>query len=94
MKLQVGDTIRVTPRDDTYRDEYGDDTCEWGVDKTLDCEWTGTMFLGCPRSTLIGTEGRWEWRRGYLKEVIGGRAGEPRCNIDCILEQLIADGSI
>ncbi len=83
-KLERGDTIRITLLDDRPR--------SYIVLRPFDAEFTGGAFLGCPR----GPARRLIWRttrlRRRLEQVVHG--GRRRCNIDCMIEQLMAEGAL
>ncbi len=86
MKLRPGDQIWVTPKDDQGGVPYI-------VRSPMFVEWDGEKFLGC---TMIGSVERHEWSLETLLYFLEacGKDPERRTNIDCMIEQLVADGSI
>ncbi len=83
-KLERGDTIRITLLDDR--------PCSYKVLRPFDTKFTGGAFLGC----RCGAARRLIWRtarlRRRLEQVVHG--GRRRCNIDCMVEQLMAEGAL
>jgi hypothetical protein len=79
-RLGIGTTIRVTQRDDAGS--------RWGLDKAIDVEWNGSTMRGCVRG-LAERGLYWRFTRRELKEAISGGI---HCNIDGMIEQLIAEG--
>lgn len=90
MKLQPGDTIRVTKADDVC--DPG--VLNYSVDKAFDAEWDGRRFLGCMVPFAAPThQAAWplETMRHYQVEV--QTKPSRRTNIDCMFEQLDAEGA-
>ncbi len=88
MKLRPGDQIWVTPKDDR-----APGALPYIVRSPMFVEWDGEKFLGC---TVNGGSGRAEWPVHILLHFTEVCNGNPRArsDIDCMVEQLVADGSI
>ncbi len=86
MKLWSGDRIWVTPKDDQGGVPYI-------VRSPMFVEWDGEKFLGCTKG---GSVERHEWPPKVLLRFLEACGKDPgvRTNIDCMIEQLVADGSI
>ncbi len=88
MKLRPGNEIWVTPKDDV-----ASSALPYLVRTSMFVEWDGEKFLGC---TVDGGSERAEWPVHvllYFMVVCNGNP-EARSDIDCMIEQLVADGSI
>ncbi len=90
MKLQPGDKIRVTKADDV--NENG---LNYSVNKALDVEWDGKDFLGCmvPFDNPTGTAA-WPLERMRRYQAVVQEDPRQRTNIDCMFEQLEAEGAL
>jgi hypothetical protein len=89
MKLQRGDTIRVTLADDKSRHRATKYVLLAGAET---CEWDGEVFLGCTKSN--GERVRWSPRKLRAQFSLSHGAPEFFTNIDGMVEQLIAEGAL
>ncbi len=89
MKLRPGDTIRVTKADNASDNRTASN---FNILKALDVEWDGEKFLGC----TLDSGGRCLWPLEDMQEYVELSATNPRTrtNIDCMVEQLLAEGAI
>ncbi len=89
MKLQPGDTIRVTKADNVSDNSAARN---FNVLKALDVEWDGEKFLGC----VLNAGGRHPWPPEDMRRYVEVSAMDPktRTNIDCMFEQLEAEGAL
>ncbi len=87
MKLRPGDQIWVTPKDDR-----APGALPYIVRTSMFVEWDGEKFLGC---TMVNSGERHEWPQEVLLRYMEAcNETRARTNIDCMVEQLVADGSI
>ena len=89
MKLQAGDKIWITKADDKC--EPG--SLNYSVNKAFYAEWDGTQFLGCMMTA--DPEFRAQWALDALRNDQVEMQDDPgrRTNIDCMFEQLEAEGA-
>ena len=90
MKLQAGDQIKMTVTDGKAKGGERDFAMPGGA---IFAEWDGSVFHGCmiPASAERATWSLDELR--FFQEEMQERP-DARTNIDCMFEQLVAEGAV
>ncbi len=90
MKLQAGDQIRVTLADCKASGKEASYTLLNGA---LFVEWDGEGFLGCTNPAINGRE-YWSIRVMLFYQQEMQERTDARTDIDCMFEQLVAEGAV